>query len=364
MPALNDLSLEALARIVAHTPYHPQNHENISLVCRRWRAVMGLPWLPREIARHQYPSLYRLTLATVDDVDFSRQELLTIWRKDQSLQVWQNLLQRKTHLPSNSCMAATALAGHIADTRQKLIQSNSSLIPALQDWVGMLFLAKVVSKLPSEAVFLLRFLFDTTQYSIFGKFNNDFEGRIVARVRSTGMNGKATWCAFFNLVETTELLGMGIRLHACVTRTEIDSWFKITEAEIQRLCGVNFTIGKRTLGLGIPTGIRTPMSLRFAMHERLLNIVNEGSLLGNIQLEDLPMDERWSTILTVAYEQMRLINAAVRSKFSEEGFADSLVDRLDFQDIGKNVAAVGKELSDIDTDGISGIIREMYSEPA
>lgn len=118
--------------IVAWTTYQPQDHARLSLVSQRLRAVMSIPWLPREIARHQYQPFRQSLVCTIDDTTFSKQELLALWTKDQSHKLWKSLVQEATGQSLHVWSVAIALADYIAGNAQKLLRT-SPLTGVLKD---------------------------------------------------------------------------------------------------------------------------------------------------------------------------------------------------------------------------------------
>lgn len=251
-----------------------------------------------------------------------------------------------------------ALADYIADNAQNLLRT-SPLAGFLKDWLNMLFLSRVLRALPSPAIILLRHLFNATQRAVFGKFADDFERVILKRSRNHPLDGKSTYFVIMNFIETNELFGHESQLRIAATAKDFRGLYDTNIAKVRKFCRLHGRAAAQA-GLDIPFWSRTPLSLRCAMHHRLLSIAKEEKLLGNIKVKDIPIDGQFSTILSTTYEQMKPINAEIRQSFADTNFVDTLFDDLDLTAIGATITTIaeGMKVMDISRMGIE--VTEEY----
>lgn len=285
------------------------------------------------------------------DINFSKKEPLALWKKDQFHKHWMSMVQKQTGQPWNLCAAAIALADYISDNVEKL--TGGSLLPEkTRRWLVMLFLSKVVRALPSAAVVLLRYTFDATQSAIFRRFAYDPEKIASKRARNNPMNVKASYFIIMNCIEINELFGKESQFH---TATTARNFLKVHDANIEMSKNICRLQGEEAAEacLDISFRSRTPSSWSLAMHHRLLAIGREGSLLGRIQVRDVPVDADRPTVLSTNYEQMKSINAAIHQSFDDPNFVESLLGKLNLTAVGATIVTVAEGMNGMDVSRLS-----------
>lgn len=96
------------------------------------------------------------------------------------------------------------------------------------------------------------------------------------------------------------------------------------------------------------------------MHHRLLTIVKEEKLQGDIKIKDVLMDGHGSTLLSTAYAPMEPINAANRQIFADRSFFDGLFDALNLIATGATITTIAKGMKGIDTRHLGIEVTDKY----